>query len=94
MGMYSAMKYICVSSPRMNAEEAIIIFPQAMIHKEMARGFHEVHSAGFVSLFDDDGTPSVKCWGESESLKVKSRPEIDSKLALKYFRGNMQGFSY
>ncbi|MBL6448546.1 hypothetical protein JMN32_19705 [Fulvivirga sp. 29W222] len=40
---------------------------------------YEVHSAGFCKV-SINGYPMVKCWGESESLKVKSDPSFDEQV--------------
>lgn len=62
----------------------MVIFPNTMIHALVARrlcGRDRVVSAGFVQFgVSDNDEPIIHCYGESESLDVKSRPE-DSALA-------------
>jgi hypothetical protein len=58
--------------------EAIIIFPEYVMHRDIdIQG--EILGAGFIEVIDGQWN----CYGESISLKVKSRPE-DSKIANKY----------
>ncbi len=60
-------------------EELPVLFNPIIQHSEIGI-MKRVISAGFCSR-NDDGTYSV--WGESISLKVKSRPE-DAKIIEKY----------
>ena len=78
------MKYIIVKD-RQDKEYAII-FPEQIIHKDVAR-IHRasdvrVISAGFCQL------NPAEAWGESDSLKMKSRPE-DSSIIGKDFDPEM-----
>lgn len=58
--------------------EAIIIFPEYVMHRDIGiQG--KILGAGFIEVIDGQWN----CYGESISLKVKSRPE-DSKIANKY----------
>lgn len=60
--------------------ETMIIFPYWIQHSSLATMLgakDHVVSAGSVVV--DEGT--VKCFGESVSLFVQARPELDSKLA-------------
>ncbi len=63
-------KYICINYPGIG--EAIIIFPEFLTHKDMARNnAHagcKIISAGFVQ---ENATGRLICYGESESLKIK-----------------------
>lgn len=66
------MKYIIVRDR--DEKESAIVFPDRIVHREVAR-IHSasgtrVVSAGFCQIVDQ-----VAAWGESESLKIKSRPE-------------------
>jgi hypothetical protein len=66
------MKYIIVRDRE--EKESGIVFPDRLIHREVAR-IHSasgtrVVSAGFCTIGDQ-----VRAWGESESMKMKSRPE-------------------
>jgi len=59
-----------------------VIFPNHVQHGSMALiiGQWKPERAGFVRV-EDDG--SVVAHGESISLKLKSEPELDSKLLAK-----------
>lgn len=78
------MKYVVVESA---LGIQMVMFPKNIAHKQMAevlsyikedsgRGWKRVHrepiSAGF--------TDGVRCYGESESLSIKSRPDADTQL--------------
>jgi hypothetical protein len=54
------------------------IFPETFIHADLAKGVgrRPILGAGFVSLLDG----KLTCYGESISLNVKSRGDIDSKI--------------
>jgi len=66
---FETMKYIIVED-RGTGLESGIIFSEYLIHKNVA-GEQKVTAAGFCSL--QDGV--FVTWGESISLRVKSRPE-------------------
>jgi hypothetical protein len=72
-------KYICIEYPGIG--EAIIIFPEFLTHKDMARNNAacgcNIISAGFVQ---ENATGGLVCYGDSVSLEIKSRPEIDTAL--------------
>ena len=83
------MKYIIVKDR--NDEEHAIVFPDAIIHKDVAR-IHRatdvrVISAGICDIKEPIHLPSAIsiAWGESESLKMKARIKEDSKIILKDF---------
>jgi len=65
--------------------ERAVIFPDSFYHDEIARSFdgHEVISAGFTG-FDGDG--KLVCFGESESLEIKTRGADDEVLLSHQFR--------
>lgn len=81
-------KYIVIRTKRPaggeKEMEIPLMFPCILIHKEFAetarfnahlrRG--KVVSAGFVSISEG----RLHCFGESESLNIKSRPKEDSEL--------------
>jgi len=69
------VKYIVLQTP---GGEAPVLFPRALIHRWVAGTMAPmaVVSAGFVRL--DEGQPH--CFGASESLNVRSRPDRDSAL--------------
>ena len=79
-------KYICIDYP--NKGEVIIIFSDMLVHRDMARSnAHsgcQILSAGFVM---ENMTGRLVCYGESESLEIKSRPEIDTALVNKMLGG-------
>ncbi len=61
-------------------DDEIIIFGQIMNHSDFKRW--NPKSAGFVSMgIDQNGNPSLSCYGESVSLNLKSNPDEDTKLA-------------
>lgn len=63
----------------------VVIFSNYIKHSDMAdimaRLYARPISAGFVELSDEGPV----CYGRSESLRLDSRPEIDTKLARKLF---------
>lgn len=74
---------------------AFALFSEVHTHADMARGMYgDIVSAGFchLSVAYNDGNPEIKyrmnCYGESISLKLKSRPEdsdiISNKLNNPY----------
>jgi len=58
-----------------------ILFPQMLIHRHVSQQY-SVISAGFFSTRVDNEAKQiiVKCWGESNSLHIRSRPLIDAKI--------------
>lgn len=68
-------KYVIVNG-------SAIVFSAAIQHKDMV-GYHEkCEGAGFVTFhYSDEGDyVYAKCYGESISLGIKSRPEKDSLI--------------
>ena len=55
-----------------------VVFTELAVHKDVARGFMpgKILGAGFCYIEDDQ----YHCYGESTSLNVKSRDDIDSAL--------------
>lgn len=78
--MYYRSKYVVLS---IGGIELPVIFSDLMTHADVARPLcaqrGEVVSAGFCHI--NDGT--YTCYGESVSLKLKSRPE-DSAILNRY----------
>lgn len=75
--MVPLRKYIVVNgSP--------ILFPSDLIHAEVAGKLNEVESAGFFVIVKDKKGKRVVCIGESSSLSISSKPEIDQKLIAHY----------
>lgn len=75
------MKYI--NSKR----HGIIIFPESLIHREVAVGLRidpdfGLVSAGFIRVFITDDI-HLECHGTSDSLRLGSRFEDDNKLLMK-----------
>jgi hypothetical protein len=66
---------------RLKDYDSIIIFPEVIQHREFKH--MDVVSAGFCYVDPD----SVKCFGESVSLGLKSKPE-DSEIATKQVFGD------
>lgn len=94
------MKYIVVEVTQAGiVRELPFIFPEAFVHKSMfgyvQREYlfeHQADSvrcvgAGFINSVGV--APAGGCYGESESLGVKSRGELDDKLipSLDYTHG-------
>ena len=72
----STAKYI------VNHSGEVVVFAESIMHRKF-RGFSPI-GAGFIWFGrDDDGQPSCKCYGESESLGIQSRGSIDTYLAMR-----------
>lgn len=72
--MLTKSKYIIVTR-----DELPVVFSELMKHSDVARhmgGEHNVVSAGFCHIVDNRYT----CYGESTSLKMKSRGDVDSRI--------------
>lgn len=63
-------------------EAGPVLFGSAITHKEAARSFSKVLSAGFFTLSwnEVDCRYSVTCYGESVSLGIKSNPEDHKRI--------------
>ena len=71
-------KYIVIERARLATP---IIFSETMGHDEMAAAVGgEVVGAGFCYISDD----RYKCYGESVSLKIKSRGDVDANILNLY----------
>lgn len=66
--MYSESKYVV---GMIGGFEAAIVIPETVTHSDVRCIFDEVLSAGFCHYSSD----KVVVYGESVSLRVKSRPE-------------------
>ena len=91
--MQLLFKYIIVRT-------GAILFNEYTTHSQVAEGFNEVYSAGFCHI-DIVGTKPIECFGESESLGIKSIPALDtfvitdlfSKLSqIKYYAFDVDEF--
>ena len=72
-GIVVKMKYV------MYPGEQFMFVPLFVPHDRLARS--GAISAGFVTLFEHpEGTVCVECDGDSESLKLQSRPREDSEI--------------
>lgn len=88
--MESGSKYIVFDD---GLVDSAVIFSRHFSHDNMAMAISKLGghhpespkpiSAGFVQIMDD-GT--IQAYGESTSLKLRSRPEIDSKIITKMIR--------
>jgi hypothetical protein len=71
-----------------HANNIPIVFPEIINHSDMARNMgwkkEDIIGAGFVYLGEDY---SYTCYGESVSLRVKSRGEEDEKILNRYLGG-------
>lgn len=77
------MKYVIIRqrNDQGNLEDVAVIFEDKMKHSQFEYlDKAQAISAGFVEL--DWGGPDAYCYGESETLKLKSRPE-DTLLVQK-----------
>ena len=76
------MKYIIIKATWQSKPEAIT-FPDGIIHKCVARSVmcmdsYDILSAGFCDK-------TYRAYGESTSMKIKSRPEEDTKILRRIF---------
>lgn len=72
------LKYIVVSD--YEGIERAIVFDPKIVHRDVAKIHSASHgprviSAGFCTLF-----PEVRAYGESESLRLESRPVEDTGI--------------
>jgi hypothetical protein len=78
------MKYVVILD--WSGLEYPIIFPNVIQHNSMVTDNLKVVSAGECSInnsLDGSGKPKASCWGQSISLRVKSRGEEDAELINK-----------
>lgn len=63
-----------------------VLFSPDFMHADIVCTNGNVESAGFFLIRKDESTENMKviCIGESTSLSISSRPEIDQKLIAKY----------
>jgi len=80
-------KYIIVDDRGL---DLAIIFNPILNHsdfKVMAEGIGTITSAGFCHiLIGSDLEPTVRCYGDSVTLKLSSRPERDAQAIKTGFR--------
>jgi hypothetical protein len=51
---------------------------------------YPVTSARFINISQGKAGIKIYCWGEKESLKIKSNPRKDSKIIKRFFKSMMQ----
>lgn len=62
-----------------------VLFPCELIHADVAgANTQKVDSAGFFLIWKSHSGTRIICSGESDSLSIASRPEIDQQLISKY----------
>lgn len=63
-----------------------VLFSSDFLHADMVSAAGEVESAGFFLLRKNkaDKSLSVICIGESSSLSISSRPDVDQLLIANY----------
>jgi hypothetical protein len=80
--MFDKTKYIIIEK---SCNDLPIIFPEFINHRDMVNPNDKVISAGFVKFYvNESGNVDISCYGESVSLDVKSRGDIDTKLMERY----------
>ena len=75
------MKYIITE------DLGVCVFSNSSVHKDMAYALkvrNSIIGAGFITVSDDG---EVRCHGESVSLKIKSRGELDAEIIGKQLLG-------
>lgn len=78
--MHYRAKYVIVV---LDGIEQPFVFSELSTHAEVARALGgEVLGAGFCYI---DGIGQYKCYGESVSLKVKSREDVDAAILNRLF---------
>lgn len=81
----TTFKYIII-------DQGAILFNENTTHKQVARGFDKVYSAGFVGL-ELNSLPTesdIKPYGRSASLDIDSHPELDIPIILDFLKGSPQ----
>ncbi|HPM74280.1 MAG TPA: hypothetical protein PLA71_00995 [Saccharofermentans sp.] len=78
-------KYIIM---QVQGSELPILFHPVISH-DLIGCSSNVISAGFCSMNVEEGKNSVACYGNSVSLNVESRGEVDEEIILKWLNNNM-----
>ena len=73
--MFSKAKYVILKSG------GPIVFSELLAHADVARALGQAESAGFCVI---DSQGQYACFGDSISLKMKSRPVQDSDILNRY----------
>ena len=81
------MKYIVFAAS--GGREAPVLFPHAFTHSWVAGELRPMTpvSAGFVEMTGDG---EIRCFGHSSSLRLPSRPKIDTELVRAHLAGDGQ----
>jgi len=75
-------KYIVIRSPFF---ESPILFSEGQGHNDLV--FKDrIISAGFFRVWFEKGICKVGCWGQSDSLNIKSRGKEDALLIKAFMR--------
>lgn len=61
-----------------------IMFDSDLLHADIIFENTRIDSAGFVTIWEYEGSIKVFCSGESTSLSISCRPEIDELLIIQY----------
>lgn len=83
--MFHDMKYLIIDSGDGLGLSLPILFHPMIEHAEMAARFQdrEILGAGFVSFGE---RTSIVCYGESNSLQMKAKPEEDVGILSRYMK--------
>jgi len=77
----SKIKYVIIEK---NGIEQPLIFGECLNHADAVFGKDGIISAGFVQIYSEDNQVKVCCFGESVSLKLKSRKEVDDAIIISH----------
>ena len=78
-----------------------ILFNENTVHKQVAKGFKDVYSAGFVRVKISHREVELDVYGKSDSLDIESLPLIDKIIIedlfspvskIKYFNMSVKSF--
>ncbi len=85
------LKYLVVVDVKYDKED-FLLFPMSLEHVYVAERFGrgEVAAAGFVTFYSDG---KARCFGQSMSTGLASRPDRDSILLNVYLAGSNKGLS-
>ena len=90
----SIFKYIITDS-------GAILFNENTVHKQVAKGFKKIYSAGFVSVKIMRREVELDVYGRSDSLDIESLPLVDKIIIddlfvpvskIKYFNMSVKSF--
>lgn len=75
-------KYVIVI---VNDLELAILFDAVLEHRDFCNCNRHPAGAGFYDVISTNGELDVVCYGESVSLKCKSRGEVDAHIIKRHF---------